>query len=133
MSTFICRMAMNDVNATAITATGIVTGRRMAMNTNHMRCLPRGPAEAGHDVLVGRSWFDPVEERRQIAVRLRRRQQCTPHAEPRDRIVGFRLGEQSLRFSDFDDGGEAVLIPRARLILAGGGGLALGRRISRAP
>src|SRR3954464_2364517 len=103
MSTFICRIAINDVKTTAITATRIVTGRRMAVNTNHMRWLPRSPADTGHDVLVGRSRFDPVEERRQIAVRLRRCQQRTPHAEPRDGIIRFCLREQSLRFGDLDD------------------------------
>ena len=36
MSTFICRIAVIDASATAITATRIVIGRRMAMNTNHM-------------------------------------------------------------------------------------------------
>src|SRR5206468_8734615 len=39
ISTFIWRMAMIDVNATARTATRIVIGRRMAVNTNHMKCL----------------------------------------------------------------------------------------------
>jgi hypothetical protein len=47
MSTFIWRMAMTDVNATATTATRIVIGRRMAVKTNHMKSLPRGPAQAG--------------------------------------------------------------------------------------
>src|SRR5437868_8537500 len=131
MSTFIWRIAMKDVNTTAITATRIVTGRRMAVNTNHMRYLPPSPAEAGHDVLVGRSWFDPVGERRQIAVRLRRRQQRTPHAEPRDSIIRFCLREQALRFRHFDDAGEAVLIACARLTLASRRGLPFGRRVSR--
>src|SRR5258708_33100602 len=117
MSTFICRMAMTDVRATASTATRIVIGRRMAANTNHMSCPP-GPVTV-------RSRFDLFDERCEIAVRLRRGEQCAPHAEPRNGIVGFGLSEQPLRFRDFRHAGEPVLIPSARLAFAGRRGPAL--------
>src|SRR5437762_955664 len=112
MSTFICRMAMNDVNTTAITATRIVTGRRMAVNTNHMRCLPRGPAEAGPDVLFGRARLDPVEARPPVAARLLLRQQRTPQAAARGRLVRSRPPPQPPRAASSADGGRDVLTPR---------------------
>src|SRR5258707_2465046 len=111
MSTFICRMAMTDVRATASTATRIVIGRRMAANTTHMRCPP-GP-------LTVRSRFDLFDERCEIAVRLRRGEQCAPHAEPGNGIVGFRLREQPLRFGHFSHTGESVLVPSPCLALPG--------------
>src|SRR6266436_1271206 len=104
MSTFICRMAMIDVSATASTATRIVTGRRMAVNTNHMTCLP--------ELLIPRSRFDLVDERRKIAMRLRCRQQRTPHAEPRHRVISLGLREQPLRFGHLGHAGEPALISR---------------------
>src|SRR5712691_10217320 len=116
MSTFICRIAMIDVSATASTATTIVIGRRMAVNTNHMRCLP--------EPLLSRSRLDFLDEGRQIAVRLRRREQRAPDAEARDRIIGFGLCKQSLRFRDFGDAREAILVPSACLALTGRRGLA---------
>src|SRR5881392_4249198 len=90
MSTFICRIAMIEVSATASTATRIVIGRRMAVNTNHMTCLPAQ--------LIVRSRFDLFDKRRKIAMRLRRREERTPDAEPRNRVIGFGLCEQPLRF-----------------------------------
>src|SRR5260370_25554967 len=106
-------MAMIDVNATARTATRILTGRRMAVNTNHMTCLP--------EPRVVRSRFDSFEERREVSVRLCRREQRAPHAEARDGVVGFGLSEEPLRFPHFGHAGEAVLIARARLAFAGTG------------
>ena len=70
----------------------------------------------------GLSRFDLFDERRKIAVRLRRREQRAPHAEPRDRIVGFGLREQPLRFGHLDDAGESILIASAGLTFAGRGG-----------
>src|SRR5437899_7947271 len=102
MSTFICGMAMIDVRATARTATRIVTGRRIAVNTNHMRCLP--------EPLIARSRFDLFDERGKIAMRLRRREQRAPHTEPRDSIVGFGLSEQPLRLGHLDDADESILL-----------------------
>src|SRR5258708_5278285 len=119
ISTFICRMAMIDVSATASTATRIVTGRRMAVSTNHMRCLP--------EPLVVQSRFDLLDERREITVRLRRGEQRTPDAEPRNRVIGFGLREQPLRFGHLDDAGESILIPSAGLTFAGRGGFTFSR------
>src|SRR5437868_6227766 len=121
MSTFISRMAMIDVSATASTATKIVIGRRMAVNTNHMRCLP--------EPLMNRSRLDLFDEGRQITVCLRRREQRAPDAEARDRIIGFGLCQQSLRFRDFCDARKAILVPSACLALTGSRGLALHRRV----
>src|SRR5438477_6326280 len=117
ISTFIWRMAMIDVRATASTATRIVIGRRMAVNTNHMRCLP--------EPLMNRSRLDLFDEGRQIAVRLRRREQRAPHAEARDRIIDFCLCQQPLRFRHFRDARKSVLVPGACLALASGRGLPL--------
>src|SRR5712691_9472003 len=123
MSTFICRMAMIDVSATATTATRIVIGRRMAVNTNHMKCLPRGPAKAEHSVHQLRS--DLFQERREIAMRLRCRQQRAPHAEPGHRVVSLGLREQPLCFRHLGHAGEAVLIASPSLAFACGRGLTL--------
>src|SRR6267142_3052739 len=123
MSTFICRMAMIDVSATATTATRIVIGRRMAVNTNHMESLPRGPARAGHSVHRLRS--DLFQERREIAMRLRCRQQRAPHPEPRHRVVGLGLREQPLRFRHLGHACESVLITSPSLAFARGRGLTL--------
>src|SRR2546426_1186966 len=115
MSTFICRMAMIDVRATARTATRIVIGRRMAVKTNHMSSLPqrsggrlrgsrydesrRSQAKAKSRTLRTELRTTPsrpelFQKRRQIAMRLSRREQRAPHTEPRHRIVGFGLREQ---------------------------------------
>src|SRR5438270_8230534 len=102
MSTFISRMAMIDVNTTARTATTIVTGRRMAVNTNHMKSLPRHRALGPSSRL---SQF--FQKRRQVAMRLRRREQGAPQPEPRHRVIGFRLREQPLRLGHFRDAGES--------------------------
>src|SRR4029450_1581921 len=120
ISTFICRMAMTDASATASTATRIVTGRRMAVNTNHMRCLPEPPVP---------SRFELFEKRREISTGLRRRKQCAPHSQARDGVVGFGLGEQPLRFRDLGHAGESVLITSACLALACRCGLTLNRRV----
>src|SRR6059036_3092922 len=89
ISTFISRMAMIDVRATASTATRIVIGRRIAVNTNHMTYLP--------EPLIDQSRFDLFDEGRKIAMRLRRREQRAPDPQPSYRVVGFSLREEPLR------------------------------------
>src|SRR5215471_8569260 len=120
MSTFISRIAMIDASATEITATMIVIGRRIAVSTNHMRSLLNAGLRS-----------QLFQKRRQIAMRLRRRQQCSPHPEPGHRIVGFRLREEVLRFRDLGDAGESGLIAGACLALTRRRRLPLGRRVPR--
>src|SRR5215203_2036684 len=123
ISTFICRMATIDVSATATTATRMVTGRRMAANTNHMTCLPEP-----RDV---HSPFDLFEKRRETSARLRDSQQGAPRAKACDRVVSLGLSEQPLRFRHLGHTGESVLVAGTRLALACRGGLTLNRRVPR--
>ena len=56
-----------------------------------------------------------IDKWSQIAVRLRRRKQRTPDSESRDRIVGFGLREEALRFRDLRHARETARVARARL------------------
>src|SRR2546427_4392726 len=146
MSTFISPIATIDASATEMTATRIVIGRRMAMSTNHMRSLLRGPASRlshGYgesrrsasrrrkpDTTYGRSGSSRLlQKRREIAAHLCRSEQGSPHTKARDGIVGLGLCQQPLRFRHFVDTRQPILITRPRLALRGGRRLTFDRRV----
>ena len=106
MSARIRLTAKTAVNATAITATRIVMGRRRAARISHIG--QRAPADG----------FTSDDERRERALRHGLRQQRAPHVDPRELVLHFGLREQALRVRHFDDAREARLIAGARLRFA---------------
>src|SRR3954447_17769271 len=118
MSTFIWRIAITEVSATESTATRIVIGRRMAVSTSHMKALPSRSSAPGPTCAPGSASPPRLFDKwREIARRLCRGEQRTPHAQSCDSVVHLGLREQPLRLGDFRDAGQTVLIASARLIL----------------
>src|SRR5438128_5083187 len=112
MSTFIRWMAMIDARATEMTATRIVIGRRMAVNTNHMNCLLRP--------FLFRGFSGPTPNMRPSTVALLRLQRQEPNLVQHLGLAG-ELGGAGRKFIRTEHMGQDISVllatQAARIVL----------------